>query len=566
MRKIKMNISSSKVRILENAILVPSMRNNSGLGVFEQSGEFVEESQIFRENESLFAIPHQRHLENITEKLEGTHLYGGILSRHFGHFIVESLSRLWAAPYFNEHPCNILFFPKGRADIERKDMKFQKEWIALLCPNATFQEIKQPTIVERLIIPQQGFGTAGLEKGIPEFREFIKNVAMPQPKGDEPKNIYVSRDGLREDVKGKILESKSLATHLEAYNYITFHPQKHSLEEQLRIYQAADRLIFEEGSALHVFGLVAQESQFAVVILRRFMQDYTKVVGRQQLKYFAHIDLKIIDAVSREWRREGLPEGSSKSHGELDKAALFTGLKGLRLVEYTHNIDDFIFPSEEKFLKPMREQNYVARERPLKLHAPFTVAHYHDIRIPDNRYFTVKTLKTIREGFYERQKIKNACAIIEKNDRVFELRAAFGITSAIIAKTCQPEAVLAFERNPAFIEPIKDIIRVNGLEESITVRNETIIDKDHAVYNAPLTPFKDVIQSFQPTVLIIDIEGAELDLLHNENISSLRAIIIKLHRTILGREGMKACRTALKEAGFTQNLEYSKRGIESWVK
>lgn len=56
---------------------------------------------------------------------------------------------------------------------------------------------------------------------------------------------------------------------MEEAGYTVFWPEEHGLEEQIARYKAAQRVVALDGSALHLFAMVARAEQKAAVILRR---------------------------------------------------------------------------------------------------------------------------------------------------------------------------------------------------------------------------------------------------------------------------------------------------------
>lgn len=61
-------------------------------GLYSSDGEFIEDSLLYRGR--------QAQLQKSIEYLHGTYVYGGCLFYHLGHFIWESLSRLYTMADF----------------------------------------------------------------------------------------------------------------------------------------------------------------------------------------------------------------------------------------------------------------------------------------------------------------------------------------------------------------------------------------------------------------------------------------------------------------------------------
>lgn len=86
------------------------------------------------------------------QKLDGNHLFGGMLQEHFGHFLTESLGRLWALRRLSSNFQSIVFYhrvPGGRIP------GFAQDLMSLIAPGMQITLIREPTQVRDLAIPQQ---------------------------------------------------------------------------------------------------------------------------------------------------------------------------------------------------------------------------------------------------------------------------------------------------------------------------------------------------------------------------------------------------------------------------
>jgi len=581
----------SSVRVIKDAVIIPAISGLKGGGVCDAKGKFVEESTIWRDDARLYAraqVP-----DDVPGHLPGTHLYGGILSWHFGHFIVESLSRLWAMDAPPEPYDSVVFIPKGRADRERDSARFHDQVFGVLTPGMVPGVINVPTRVDRLIVPEQGFGSGKLEAGLPEFRDFIANRTWPEPDPDSPKWLYVSRLGLSSRKKGRVIGDHALAKHLESVGFTLFQPEKHSFEEQLKAYRGAHRLVFDDGSALHSFGLVAQDWQTVASIQRRFSDGVP--VAQRQLRSFANIDLKVIDAVIREWRPRGVTRATSKSHGELNMDHLLSALDGFGALIEGSDAVSLGLPTAEEAAAEMAEIDYTPVERSDPLPEPPARAHFWGVAIPPGPHLDKRKLRSLRDGFFEKKEVEAGMANVQPEDRLLELGAGSGIVGSAVALNSGASAVLSFEANPQLIDHARGLYKRNGLQDRIMLRNAILtagpdqpweisfaVAEDYlgsrilhngekprngeTVVPVPTQRFDDVVAEFRPTALMMDIEGGELELLENGNLSAFRLVIVELHRGIYGREGMRRCRAALEAAGLAQNPEYCRRGVETWVR
>jgi capsular polysaccharide biosynthesis protein len=238
-----------------------------------------------------------------TLRLDGTWLWGGVLHPHFGHFLTESLGRLWAWPRVRMPLQGVLWllpggFPPHKA--EQYAATVDKSYIAQTLEMLGIQGVKQlvltePVQIHRLLVPAQLMMNAndGDISGHPIFRRFVQGLrqAVPPPESGTSKCVYVSRAGLD---SGRFVLEDELEAILGAAGWTVVRPETLGMREQIAAYVAADTIIFAEGSALHLYAMVARPEQKVAILCRRIPM---KTKFEQQLRAYGLQDVHSIDAV-----------------------------------------------------------------------------------------------------------------------------------------------------------------------------------------------------------------------------------------------------------------------------
>ncbi|TKA89684.1 FkbM family methyltransferase [Halopseudomonas bauzanensis] len=67
----------------------------------------------------------------------------------------------------------------------------------------------------------------------------------------------------------------------------------------------------------------------------------------------------------------------------------------------------------------------------------------------------------------------------------------------------------------------------------------------------PIIRISDLLEHVNPTVLILDIEGAEVDLLPDRLPAGLRLIMVELHTPDIGDEATASVVNTIMSQGFT---------------
>jgi FkbM family methyltransferase len=221
------------------------------------------------------------------------------------------------------------------------------------------------------------------------------------------------------------------------------------------------------------------------------------------------------------------------------------------------------------------------------LNTPEHVAECLGVRVPPSPLLNDQRIERINAARYEGQEIAGALKVVRPGDRVLEMGAGIGLVGAITLRNARPERVLSFEANPALIPHIEALYRLNGLEDRIEVRNRvlvsdpktpeslpfhvrnsylgsSLIDAEHRQTEAitvQTEAFEPLRATFAPDVILMDIEGGELEFLRHARLDGVRAIVIEFHPDAYGVEGMRECKRILERAGFARVPRLSTRTV-----
>lgn len=251
-----------------NATIVPTRefktkeRTFDG-AVYDKNGQLYFNS-LHRKNGYRNKIAAELPASVQVEVLCGRYVYGGFLQNtHFGHFLVESLSRLWAVSHLSRIE-GVIFVLRN---IEKPPANFVFTILSKLLPDKKILLITTPTKVEELVIPDQlGHPRSGYIQGHMRNKNLLQNLRVVD--SSSAKNVYISRSKLKSN-EGLFLGEHVLEENLKREGYLIVHPQELTIEEQLRVYTNAKKLVFADGSAFHLYILVANAEQESFIVWRR---------------------------------------------------------------------------------------------------------------------------------------------------------------------------------------------------------------------------------------------------------------------------------------------------------
>lgn len=194
--------------------------------------------------------------------------------------------------------------------------------------------------------------------------------------------------------------------------------------------------------------------------------------------------------------------------------------------------------------------------------------------------------RSIRSGRYEYQERHLLSRLLRPTDRVLDIGAGIGLTSILCAQEVGCENVLSYEANT----DLKPLIHLNFALNSLAI---THIPKAMSTTDEPISMyFADdhwnssvndqsakyagewrvveadsiirILDGFRPTLLLVDVEGFEVDLLAATRLDGVRGILIDMHPHIAGTERIDALRAHLGASGLS--LTESCGGTEAYVR
>ena len=189
-------------------------------------------------------------------------------------------------------------------------------------------------------------------------------------------------------------------------------------------------------------------------------------------------------------------------------------------------------------------------------------------------------------GLYETDELFVIKNILKPDDRVVDIGAGVGFVSAYIARQLNSNGwVECFEANPALIPRIRRTHEINNVDVKVSNRilshsegeldfyvsphfwaSSTLKAEGTSLVRIPSTSFQDLLDQRQPTMLVVDIEGGEIDLFKGMEFSSVNKICIELHPNFTGINKMNVMLDELYNQGFKMVESWSKPAVKALVK
>ena len=309
-----------------NAVLVPGDRTTGQLRqIFAPDTSEV----LYHDNSAVLRPISEQEREILTgetDTLSGRYVFGGYVRVHFGHFLVECLSPLWALDH-TDGPCDgILFFPyHANPDESERNIGIlhvrTERWLRALGVSESFRILRVPTRVDHIVVGENGFGFGERFRGSSFFHTFMRRRnATPskrKTKSADGRRLYLTRRGLGAR-KGQIIGEEQFETTLVEAGYEAYAPEQFPLEEQLATYRQASHIVGVEGSALHVPPFCCPESCQVAIVSRRSQTAQIDAEFGEQYRGFAGIDPTISCELQEFWHLPGMSQPTAEALAVID--------------------------------------------------------------------------------------------------------------------------------------------------------------------------------------------------------------------------------------------------------
>lgn len=195
----------------------------------------------------------------------------------------------------------------------------------------------------------------------------------------------------------------------------------------------------------------------------------------------------------------------------------------------------------------------------------------HGVRIAvDLKVVPFFIRKALYKRSYEKHELTLINKVIKKGDLVIEIGAGIGLVSLVATHIAGEGCIHSYEANPEMESVIRHNYRLNGWQPNLVMqavtadgreielhRHENIISTsiiDRGLKSTKMrissTALPELMKDIEPTVLIMDAEGAEDELLVLDCIQTVRDIIVEMHPQIIGQCRVDALCEHLLEKGF----------------
>ena len=246
-------------------------------GVFGADGEVIYDSLLKRANNSIQTLEIDSYKAKI---IKGKFFFGGLIVLHYGHFITETLSKLykWDADKYD----GVVFFSADKVSSFDDLPAWAKEILAVFNINLSNSHVvKEYEEYESLSIVESGFELNGYF--FEEHRDYLQRMIydyydLSDSPVSEDSKLYISRSYFS---KGVVAGESFLEEILNKQGYDVFYPERNSFEDQIKKIHSSVQLCGVAGSGLHTLMFLDCSKKGIAVIQRRGLENSTqKMINR----------------------------------------------------------------------------------------------------------------------------------------------------------------------------------------------------------------------------------------------------------------------------------------------
>ena len=255
-------------------------------GVVDSNSNYITESAIFRRLEGSYDVSSEEY--NYENKKV---VYCGYFVNHWGHFLVEAISRLWYVLKNDNTIDNYVFFVCYNE--EREISGNYRELFKLLGILDKIILINKPTRFREVVVPEMGYRWKSYYSS--EFKdmlEFVSNRVIPNKNWNTYDKIFFTRSQLP-TISKRELGVEMLDSFFVNNGYKIISPEKLQLSQLIYIMRNAKQCASVSGTLPHNL-LFAKEGQKIIIIERMCLNtDHQVDINRIKNLEAIYIDANI---------------------------------------------------------------------------------------------------------------------------------------------------------------------------------------------------------------------------------------------------------------------------------
>jgi Glycosyltransferase 61 len=196
-------------------------------------------------------IPLPKSLSSVVKSL----VFLGGINYHWGHFLTESISRLWCLDRYFSTKTKFLFFENRDSNVGNTYNSISTFLNSGTEEQLMYEGVVGPLRIQNAFVPSASFQNRGQAySGHAIFPHKVADRMLvgrnPKLKSNQP--VYFSRSRLSNSISGRLIRNEAqFENFLESIGVLICYPETITLEEQVKLLNEHNTFIGCWGSALH---------------------------------------------------------------------------------------------------------------------------------------------------------------------------------------------------------------------------------------------------------------------------------------------------------------------------
>lgn len=273
-------LNDISVTVVENGLILPGNSNVNNApawgagGVLDADGNFIEKSGV----PLAFGGKYSFNIHDI-DIIDDEVIHINIIPKHWGHFLVDVVCRLWYL-LENNSQCKITYCSWKFEDHQIKG-NFLEFFKILGISEDRLVCINKPTRVKKINIPDATYKFCGDYNE--KYRTVLRKVCESVSNGNDneiSKKLYLTRTKLK---KAKFYETgeKEIEDIFRLNGFEIVSPEKLSLQQQISLFMNAEMIVSLSGTLPH--NIVFTKPQTEIIILNRTCLTNLPQIGFNEL-------------------------------------------------------------------------------------------------------------------------------------------------------------------------------------------------------------------------------------------------------------------------------------------
>lgn len=232
-----------KAEIISNVYVLPHKNKGSGWGV---GGLLTNDKKYIRKSgfQSYWVdFGGEYDFSDYTILGEGEYIWFGLFTEHWGHFLIDNISRLWYLNSKDIADAKILYVSKSGNKISGNFLRLM-ELLGIKSDNLVL--VNKPLKVDKIILPEYSKSDDHYNE---QFLSIFKKISESEflMIDQVPEKVYFSRMKFK-DAKKKELGEEQLEDFFCKNGYVILYPEELSLDTQINIWKSSKNIACINGT------------------------------------------------------------------------------------------------------------------------------------------------------------------------------------------------------------------------------------------------------------------------------------------------------------------------------